>query len=383
MISVSQIAEQFQNGLNALIDYPNLTFKLWATAGERQAPERTGNVINTYINGEIKTTSSSITPNILVVGANYLTLVFDVPVDPPKTTTAQTAQDLQRVVDGQYWFLQYISGILSGYFQKYQTFTLQDESGTEFSVGMVAGVAVPQDIDLTPWRGNSIPVYVYVELNIGQGGIISLDVSVELDGAPLPYQVFTPDRTGVLDPAVYAGETVSKVLSTSTAFAAEVTIPTNTVYASSQSAVDYLLQGPQNEVHFLQVTWGENGQTGLYLVTFTRETGGVQGVTLASATFRIAEVRADPDMVELPSGFQMGYFEVASSSLSSITLSVSADCLGYIGEQAYSFTANQSVTVQLTPQSIIYDDATEQYRVYLITSSAVTVTATGYAFEVV
>lgn len=380
MITTMQLAQKFETELNALLTYPNLYFKIWADVGKRTEAGRVGNTVNAYIDGNMKVSASSISPNALVIGANQLLLEFNVMVNPPKTTLSQTADDLAPIINGQYWFVQEIAGILGGYFQKYQAFELEDEQRNAYSVGMVAGVGIPQTVDLQAWTDNSVPVDVYIELNIGQGSLISLDVQVELDGQTLPFQTFTPDRTGVLDPTVYSGEDKSEALLTSSAFVAECSIPTNTVYSSSHSAVEYLLGGTLNEAHFLKVPWGETA--GLYLVTFTRATGGLQGVAIASVTFRIAEVRDDPDMINVPSTFQVGFFEVASSTISSLTFSVSADCLGYIGRKTYELTAGQSVTVPLTPNDIVYDDDSDEYRVYLITSAAVTVTATGYAFEV-
>lgn len=380
MITTQQVAQLFETDLNTLLDYDNLSFKLWANVGERKKAQRQGNTVQAYINGDIKVSASSITANRLVMGVNQIVIEFSVPINPPKTTTEQTPYDLDPVHNGQYWFVQEIMGVLSGYFQKYQALELTDADNVTYGVGIVAGVTVPQSVDLNAWTDNHLPVNVYVEMNIVQGGILSLNVGVELDGVAIPYQSFTPDRTGVLDPSVYAGEDKCEVILTSSAFAAECTMPTNTVYASSQTAVGFLLHGGLNEAHFLKLVWG--GDTKLYLVTLTRETGGIQGVTIASVTFRIAEVQDDTSVIAIPSSFQAGYFEVPSSTLASITVSVSADCLGYIAGQAYEFTAGQSVTIPLTPKSIVYDDDTEEYRVYLVTSAAVTVTAEDYAFEV-
>lgn len=384
MITTNQIAQMFETELNELIDYENTSFKLWTNVGKRKRFERVGNNVNTYISGDIRVSASSFTANRLVMGVNNVTIEFSVPVDPPKTTISQTEDDLEPIKNGQYWFVQKIMELLSGYFSKYQALELQDESGVTYGVGMVAGVSIPQGVDLNAWTDNAVPVNVYLEMNIVQGGIISLNIGVEMDGVSLPFQSFTPDRTGVLDTVLYSGDTSSKVLSTSSAFAAEVTIPTNTVYASSNAAVAYLLHGELNEVHFLKIKWGatDDADTALYLVSFIRETGGLQGVSIASATFRVAEVPDDAEMMSVPSGFQIGYFEVPSSDETSLTISVSSNCLAYIAGKAYELTAGEGKQIALSPKDIVYDDDSEEYRVYLITSSAVTVTSVNYAFEV-
>lgn len=378
MITTEQIAREFEHDLNALVTYENLAFKLWANVGERQGAERTGNTVKSYINGDIKVSASSITANRLVMGVNQLVIAFAVPLNPPKTTVEQTKEYLQPIKNGQYWFVQEICGILSEYFQRYQAIEMEDADGDVYGVGIVAGVSIPQGVDLQAWTDNFIPVNVYVEMNIVQGGILSLNVGVELDGVAVPFQSFTPDRSGVLDPAVYAGSDASKVLLTASAFAAECSIPTNTVFASSNIAVRFLLQGDLNEAHFLKLVWGD--ETRLYLITITRETGGIQGATIASVTFRLAELQEDPELVGIPDRFALGYFPLDSSEQAELTFSVSAPCLAYIAGKAYELAAG-AVTVPLSPGAIAYDEATGEYRVYLVTSAPVEIT--GHTFEVV
>ena len=384
MITTEQLAKIFENDLNALLDYDNLSFYLWTNVGERKKAMRQGNDVYSYINGNIKVAASSITANHLVMGVNQITLEFDVPVDPPKTTATQTAEYLARIKDGQYWFVQYIMGILSEYFQRYQTLELQDENGVTYGVGIVAGVAMPQGVNLQAWTGNSLPVNVYIEANIVQGGIISLDIGVELDGETLPFQSFIPDRSGVVSPDVYSGSEVSKVIATSSAFAAEVSIPTNSVYAASSAAVSYLLHGKSNVAHFLKIKWGtsDSADTGLYFVTFKRISGGMQGVTIASVTFQLAEIQDDINLINVPDGFQIGHFKLASSETESLTFTVSADCLAYIAGTVYEWTAGQNITIPIGAQSISYDEDKNQYFVYLITNKSVTVTGSDITFEV-
>lgn len=384
MITTQQLANLFESELNALLDYENLAFKIWANVGKRDRPLRQGNNVYHYITGDIKVSASSITANRLVMGVNQITLEFNVPVDPPKTTAEQTAEDLEPVKNGQYWFVQYIMGILSDYFQKFQALELQDEGGVPYAVGMVAGVSIPQGVDLQAWTGNSLLVDVYIEANIVQGGIISLNIGVELDGEVLPFQSFIPDRVGTFSPNVFSGATVSKIITESSAFAAEIAIPTNTVYGSSASAVSYLLHGKPNVVHFLKIKWGGDAgaDTGLYLVTITRCNGSMNGVVIASVTFRVAEIQDNAELLNLPEGFQLGYFKLTSSSVNSLSFTVSDACLAYVAGNVYEWTAGQSVTLSIDTSAITYDEDSGEYRVYLITNKAVTITGTRIDFEV-
>lgn len=384
MITTQQLANLFENELNALLDYENLAFRIWANVGKRAKPFRQGNEVYSYITGDIKVSSSSITANRLVMGVNQITIEFNVPVEPPRTTAAQTAEDLEPVKNGQYWFVQYIMGVLSDYFQKYQALELQDDNGVTYGVGLVAGVSIPQGVDLQAWTGNSLTVNVYIEANIVQGGIISLNIGVEIDGEALPFQSFIPDRTGVFSSNVYSGKSVSTIITESSAFAAEATIPTNTVYQSSAIAVAYLLHGKPNVAHFLKIKWGstDDADIAYYFVTLTRCNGSLNGALIASATFRIAEIQDNAELIDVPAGFQVGYFKLTSSTAGSLSFTVSAACLAYIAGNVYEWSAGQSVTVNINPNTIAYEEASDEYRVYLITDGAVTITGTGIDFEV-
>lgn len=378
MITTQQISEYLENGLNALLDYEGLSFKIWATAGEREKPERTGNAVQQFINGNMRVATSSLTPNILVMGINSFTITFDVPVNPPKTRITQTAEDLSRVRGGQYWFLLYVESVIAAYFQKPKTVQWTDGE-TTYDSTISAGVGIPADIDLSEWRGNTVPVDVYVEVNLGEGAVPSLSAVVEMDGIAVPYVSFVPERASQADAAQYSNNENTTSLATSSAFVAEIAIPVNTLYSSSPSALSYLFGGALNVAHFLKIDFG--GESGVYLVTITRATSGLEMEKLASATFQVAEAVGDFDLLEIPEGFQSGYFELPSSQIASLTLSVSADCLARIAGKAYEMTAGTPLAVTLAPDDIVYDEDSDAYRVYMITSTAVTVTG-DYAFEV-
>ena len=378
MITTQQISEYLENGLNALLDYEGLSFKIWATAGEREKPERTGNAVQQFINGNMRVATSSLTPNILVMGINSFTITFDVPVNPPKTRITQTAEDLSRVRGGQYWFLLYVESVIAAYFQKPKTVQWTDGE-TTYDSTISAGVGIPADIDLSEWRGNTVPVDVYVDVNLGEGAVPSLSAVVEMDGIAVPYVSFVPERASQADAAQYSNNENTTSLATSSAFVAEIAIPVNTLYSSSPSALSYLFGGALNVAHFLKIDFG--GESGVYLVTITRATSGLEMEKLASATFQVAEAVGDFDLLEIPEGFQAGYFELPSSQIASLTLSVSADCLARIAGKAYEMTAGTPLAVTLAPDDIVYDEDSDAYRVYMITSTAVTVTG-DYAFEV-
>lgn len=377
MITTQQIAEYIENGLNAELQYEGLSFKIWATAGERDKPVRSGNTVNYSIDGNFRVVTSSLTPNILVMGVNAFTLTFDVPVNPPKTSASQTAEDLARVRDGQYWFVLYIERIISSYFKLPQELSFTDEEGT-YNATLAAGVAIPEGIDLTAWRGNTVPVDVYIELTIGQNAVMSRSAVVEIDGEPVPFVSFIPERASVVDAAQYSSDESTKTLATASAIVAEVNIPLNTEYGSSDAVLDYFFGGHNNVVHFLKIALGQKSD--VYLVEISRATVGLENAKIASSTFRLSEAVADADLLDVPEGFQVGYFTMQSSAVTSITITVSAPCLLYVAGQAYE--VSDQITVPLIPKYLPYNDDADAYRLYVITNTAVTVSASGYTFEV-
>lgn len=377
MITTQQIAEYIENGLNAELQYEGLSFKIWATAGERDKPVRSGNTVNYSIDGNFRVVTSSLTPNILVMGVNAFTLTFDVPVNPPKTSASQTAEDLARVRDGQYWFVLYIERIISSYFKLPQELSFTDEEGT-YNATLAAGVAIPEGIDLTAWRGNTVPVDVYIELTIGQNAVMSRSAVIEIDGEPVPFVSFIPERASVVDAAQYSSDESTKTLATASAIVAEVNIPLNTKYGSSDAVLDYFFGGHNNVVHFLKIALGQKSD--VYLAEISRATVGLENAKIASSTFRLSEAVADTDLLDVPDGFQVGYFTMQSSAVTSITIAVSAPCLLYVAGQAYE--VSDQITVPLIPKYLPYNDDAGTYRLYVITNTAVTVSASGYTFEV-
>lgn len=377
MITTKQIADYIENGLNAELQYEGLSFKIWATAGERDKPVRSGNAVNYSIDGNFRVVTSSLTPNILVMGVNAFTLTFDVPVNPPKTSASQTAEDLARVRDGQYWFVLYIERIISSYFKLPQELSFTDEEGT-YNATLAAGVAIPEGIDLTAWRGNTVPVDVYIELTIGQNAVMSRSAVIEIDGEPVPFVSFIPERASVVDAAQYSSDESTKTLATASAIVAEVNIPLNTKYGSSDAVLDYFFGGHNNVVHFLKIALGQKSD--VYLVEISRSTVGLENAKIASSTFRLSEAVADADLLDVPEGFQVGYFTMQSSAVTSITITVGAPCLLYVAGQAYE--VSDQITVPLIPKYIPYNDDAGTYRLYVITNTAVTVSASGYTFEV-
>lgn len=380
VIKAEQIAEIFEDGLNELLDYDGVSFHLWANAGEVIEPVRTGNAVYVTIDGSVRTSSSAMTANVLKMGVNTLSIEFSVPVVPPKTTASQTADDLIPVKDRQLWFVNYICAVISDYFTQYQTMTLEDDAGDSYTVGMIAGVTLPQAISLDAFMGNALPVNVYAECYIVEGGVNSRQIKIYIDGVEQPFQSVTPERDGLLSSDVHSGTTVSRSLLTSSGFVLQVTMPANTVYSFSDDAADFLFGGSPNVAHFLKISYGDTDYN--YLVTITKATAGIAEVKNASFTLELTEVEDNVQLLDFPDGFEVGYFTLSSSSSSSpftnsitgaatdtIGFSQSAPCYFYIGGKVYETTADDNeLTITADETQTDYDADSGKYRLWYVAS---------------
>ena len=97
MIMSEALANYFETQLNDLVPTgAGYEFKIWAEAGEFKRYYKNGNDIIYYINGLLSLKGSALTPNMLVMGTNGVTVEFLVPVDTPKTGYNQTDEELAR-----------------------------------------------------------------------------------------------------------------------------------------------------------------------------------------------------------------------------------------------------------------------------------------------
>ncbi len=384
MIKLTQLAKRFENGLNAVLNNPEIQFKIWAEAGEHVRAMRDGNTVIHFINGNLRTSTSANDANDLVMGVNGLSLEFSVPVKPPRTNAKQTEEDLAKIKDGQYPFVTYIVNAINGYFQKAQSFSMPDESGVNFSVSYQAGTAVTGEVGLSSQLDNYVLVSVYIEVYFIEGGISSKDVKVYFDNSTVPFMAVRHGRTPVVDGDVYTGKLVTKNVITSTAFAIDIDFPAN-ADEFTKACVQYLLGGEPNTAHFVKVVFGELDEQ-LYFMTLNTVQTSAQGISIAGGSASLMEVVENPLAANLPAGFQLGKFTLANSQVASLTFTVSNSCNAFIAGTAVELAAGAQ-TVNIKPSDIVYEenenDTDGAYYVYLITDKAVTVTASSAPFETV
>lgn len=385
MIETTDLVERIENDLNALLPSDSdLAFKIWANVGEHTPPERNGNKVKYLIEGIIKTNSSSMEANkVLSIGVNGFALEFMIPLRIPRTSLGKDIAELQTIQNGQFVFPAFIIGTLSQYFQKSKAWTItKNENGANinYAVGIMGGVALPGDVDIKAFSGNSLPVSVYITANIVEGGTVSTEVAVKINGKTIPAQVITPSRAAVLNNDVLSNFLESKSIATSSAFALQVQFPAND-YAGTKEIIDFLMHGTINRAYFVEIQWDKTTYNLFMLIA--RANGAAEGVTMAGLTAELIEIMQYTELIGVPNEYQVGKFVLNSSQATAITFKLAGKDIrkAYVGGNTLLLTPIIPRTINITPDDII--DEGDHYAVYLITDKACTITNSNYSFEIV
>lgn len=385
MITIKQFAEKIEGDLNdllfAALKNEEIRFKIWATAGEYQKPVRDGNVITHEIIGNMRTgTSSNDANNVLAMGVNGLSLDFMLPIYPPRTNAAQTAEQLAKISDGQYPFLDLIINVLNSYFQNAQVTTMPDGDGVEFSVAFQAGTVIPGAVELAPKFGNAVPLNVFIQVYFIEGGTNSKDVKITVDGKLMPFQAIRLGRAAVLERDVFAGEAVSKCLASSNAFSVDADFPSSNNPATT-TAISYLLDGDANTAHFVGVQWGNSMVQKLYFMEYNTVQTSATGIAVAGISASFVELGGNDNLYNLPQGFKTVRFSFDNSQTDTLTFTLSEECETFIAGVG-ALKRNGAQTVTLSPLSFEYDEENGNYGVNMVVDRQVTVTNASAPFTV-
>lgn len=372
MISVTEIAKLLEEGLNEALGNPEICFHIWANVGEYRTALRSGNTAPYTIHGNLRVATSANDANILVMGMNGLSLDFLLPIEPPRTNSKQTEEQLQTVQNEQYPFPALAISAIDTYFAKAQTVSLGKNG--EYSVSFAAGVATPGTVDMFAEIGRAIPVSVYINLYFIEGGTMSKDVKLYFDGMPVPFQSLTPGRSAAIDRDIDVKDLISKGTASSSAFSLHIRFPSNHD-AISKAAVEFLMKGKPNVAHFVELEW-DDLRKAIYLMTFEGANTSAEGIAIAGAQVDLIEILDNCEIVGVPDTFQIGRFVCEDPFASSLSLALPAGCRAYFAGRA--FVADGAKTVSVEPSDFEYDEETEKYYVYLITDRAVPVTGVGF-----
>lgn len=384
MIETTDLVERIEQELNDYLPKDSdLAFKIWANVGEHTPPERNGNKVKYLIEGIIKTNSSSMEANrVLSIGVNGFALEFMIPLRVPRTSLGQEIAELQTIQNGQFVFPAFVIGVLSQYFKQSKSWSInKTENGKKhtYAVGLMGGVALPGDVDIKAFSGNSLPVSVYITANIVEGGTVSTDVTVRINNETLPAQVITPSRTAVLNNDVISNNLESKSIATSSAFAIQVQFPTN-AFAGTKEIIDFLLDGNINKAYFVEIKWGDYATKNAFML-IARANGAAEGVTIAGLTAELTEVVRYTELIGIPKNYQVGKFILDSSQVDMIyvTLEDLDWVYAYIGGRVVALD-NGTDGIEITPDDIV--DEGDHYAVYIITADQCELSG-NYPFELV
>ena len=381
MISLTQLANEIQNGLTAQLNDPNIDFKIWASAGEDSKSVRSGNTVQSYIQGTLLSSSSSNEGNILSMGYNGLQLYLSVPLQAPKTVSTQTSEELQKIQNSQYPFLTLVLSALDAYFSVASVMQLTDDAGTEYTISMVAGRAITGNVDAAAQFGNNLTVSLLIGVYFLQGGISARNVVVNIDGVRVPLSSVTINRANQKSSDVYQGGTSVKNVSSATALSIDFAFPANSDNTTNQT-IRALYAGNANMAHFVELSIGSQ-YDGNFLMTFDNLSLAAQNVQFAGITGALIECVDNVSLLSFPNYMQVGYFSFANSSAANVSFSASSsEYMAYISGRVYMMSLS-SAYVNLLPEDFIYDPTTNEYRVYMVTLGAVNVTNSNAPFTVV
>lgn len=377
MITLSQVAEMVGAGLTSLLDDPNIDFHIWANAGEWQKNTRNGNTVTAYIQGTLRSSSSSNEANILAMGYNGLQLDIEIPLKAPKTLSTQTAQQLATVAEAQYPFVTLILAAIDNYFSVANVFTMSDATGTEFTVSMVAGRAITGDPNIAAALGRGLVATVFIGLNFLQGGISARNIVLNVDGVRVPLNSVTIGRALQKTSDVYSDQAGVKNLASASAISIDFAFPANADNTTAQ-VLNAIFGGKTNVAHFVEVNIG-SAYDGQYLMIFDNLALAGENVLFAGLTGSLIEAAARLEILDFPAYMQVGYFTFSSSQVESLTFTASG--LAYIAGNIVTLSGENTIT--LPASAFTYSAENGVYFVFMATLGQVAVTNASAPFTVV
>lgn len=377
MIKLSDIAKYIEDGLNAALGDVGYSFKIWADAGEMIHALRTGNDVRHWIPANLRSVSSANEGNILVMGANGLMLDVAIPVKRPKTSAVQTPEELKKIQDGQYPFVEEVKAVLDDYFQVSQVFTREDADRVSYTISMDAGRSQTGVVDILPVLDECLTVNIFISLTFLQGGINARNVVLNIDGVRVPLATVTFGRANRLSSDVYNEAPVVKNLATATSFSIDFAFPATSDNSTKQAFLA-LLEGKPNIAHFVEVNIG-SAFDGSYLMAFDNLQMNAQGVLFAGITGSLIELADNPSVIDTPDYMQVGRFTLADSVSESLTFTATGTA--YIAGEIRELSGE--TTISLSPSDFVYSESDDTYYIYMLSLSAMAVSASSAAFTVV
>lgn len=373
MLSLSTYAGMLEDGLNAQLNDPDLSFRVWAYAGEEEVNTRIGNTVKKKIYCVLSLTDAANDATQIEMGTNVLTLTVCVPLKRPLTDVGgNSVNRYDRILLGQYPFLQDVSDAISAYFAVSKNIIYSD-GGKTYSLGVNASIPTTGNVDIISQLGNCVVMNVGITMMYVEGGINSRAVKIAVDGEEIPYITFQPDADGVIEADVQAGGMRRKSYESATAVSFALTVPA-VDNSFTGTAFKFLFDPVPNSAHFVTVNVGQTEYS--YMMMISSPSAAAERVANVGITLNFIEIMDDAEIMDLPDGVQAGRFSFHDTSAASLSFTVS-ECLAYIGGECMHM--NGETTVNLQPNDYIYDDETDTFYVYLFTLGKATVTADNFS----
>ena len=375
MITLKDVANFIEDGINANLNYPNVVARVWAGVGRRLNPVRQGNTVTYFLTGSLRRPGSSDSALRIEAGTNNLLLELEVPQKPPKTEATQTEPELRETIDDQYVFPQLVAEAVNTFFQSVRTVTMVDGAGKTFSLGFTTGLNITGDVGRRSPSGDYVMIEVYIEMAYVEGGVNSRVSTLAIDSEDnfIPYQTKTVTRAPTEQPDVYAGGTAKQTLDTSATFGISFAAPVTEDF----DAFDGFLQdGKLNVAHFIIESDGTPHYHFMKVHSVQRDAANVQNLGMS---VELVDAVLDIEFVDVPDSYQVGRFEFSSSNDYTLTFTPSASGLLAWRGGVVPVTAGESVSLALTARDFSYDDAKDGYFVYVVTNVAMSVTGADMA----
>lgn len=282
MISISEITEVINTGLNAVASNNKLGFEfaIQSEGGEYIPPKRMGNVVTPYVNGITRIVDGA---NIPTQGVHVITetirldIAFPLPDDGDGAVTQAIAA---------------VRAVLTGYFTQVPIGKFTDEEGKPVAVALYADIPTTEEIALTTGPGLNCKFGCNLYYNYIENGVNSFDFIMYFDGALIPYTDATITRVPTMESLPYSdmGAAVLSVTD-STALNVELSAPTlksddNALFAAFKT---FLMTG-DNSTHTLTITY--EGETHAYQVNFGQSYLSLEGVKNGLSKVSLIEARS-------------------------------------------------------------------------------------------
>ena len=303
MITLTQMTEILENGLNAVNDIPNTQFRVIPDVAKYKRSARKGNVVTNYINC-ILTASPSANETAnggLIIAIEQFKMVVLIPLDPVKTTPKEDPQPWQ---DDTNVYVQHIKSVIDEFFAANVTGVLTDSAGTKYSIGYTYSLSATGEVAQDTSIGRYISFDVNISVAIVQGGVNSMDVELTIDGKRLPYQSFVPARETVKSSNAFSDDTAAKTIVTATAFSMDISAP---ALENGSQAGEWLTRGGINKAHIVGMTY--EGETKYFLMQYVNSHATSTGVLNVGETYAFAECAYIPDMLDFSDDYTVSVTE--------------------------------------------------------------------------